>query len=79
MFQNCVNTHMCICNELRFENLNLIQVLKEFFEDSEGMSADVKYKDAIRLDPKPLDMAMNARDIGDTFKHVPEEMNECFF
>ena len=43
------------------------------------MFADVKYKDAIRLDPKPLDMAMNARDIGDAFKHVPEEMNECFF
>ena len=75
MFQNCVNTHMYICNEMRFENLNLIQVLKEFFEDSEGMFADVKYKDAIRLDPKPLDMVMNARDIGDAFKHVPEEMN----
>ena len=75
MFQNCVNTHMYICNEMRFENPNLIQVLKEFFEDSKSMFADVKYKDAIRLDSKPLDMAMNTRDIGDAFKHVPEEIN----
>ena len=30
---------------MRFENPDLIQVLKEFFEGSDTMFADIKYKD----------------------------------
>lgn len=73
MFQNCANTRVYICNEMIFENVNLIQVFKELFEGSKTMKTDVKHKAPQRLDPNPVGLTMNAESKEGCFKYVPRE------
>ena len=46
-------------NKIFFQSPNLFQVMKEFFEGSYTMKADVKYKDSNMLGPKPLGIIVN--------------------
>lgn len=73
MFQNCANTRVYVCNEMIFENINLVQVFKELFEGSKTMETDVKHKAPQRLDPNPVGLTMNADSRTGCFKYVPKE------
>ena len=61
------------CDEWVFENALVTQVMKQVFEGSESLQTDIKYKDSITIDPKPVILTLNADSFDDAFKWLPNE------
>ncbi|XP_047142743.1 uncharacterized protein LOC124817011 [Hydra vulgaris] len=61
------------CDEMVFEHLGVIQLMKQLLEGSNTLTTDVKYKDAMPIDPHPTLITMNSTSKFDILKWHPSE------
>nr|XP_047142279.1 uncharacterized protein LOC105846941 isoform X2 [Hydra vulgaris] len=61
------------CDEMVFEHLGVIQLMKQLLEGSSTLTTDVKYKDAMPIDPHPTLITMNSSSKFDILKWHPSE------
>ena len=73
MFQGLVNTLIYRCDEMVFEYMGLVQVMKQLLEGSRSLTVDQKFKDSISLPARPVVITMNSRGREDILKFLPTE------
>ena len=56
------------CDEMIFENLGVLQTMKQLLEGSSTLHTDVKYKEPIKVDPRSVLITMNATYKNEIFK-----------
>ncbi|XP_047142739.1 uncharacterized protein LOC124817009 isoform X1 [Hydra vulgaris] len=61
------------CDEMVFEHLGVIQLMKQLLEGSNTLTTDVKYNDAMLIDPHPTLITMNSTSKFDILKWHPSE------
>nr|XP_047142737.1 uncharacterized protein LOC124817008 isoform X2 [Hydra vulgaris] len=61
------------CDEMVFEHIGVIQLMKQLLEGSNTLTTDVKYKDAMPIDPHPTLITMNSTSKFDILKWHPSE------
>ncbi|XP_047137287.1 uncharacterized protein LOC124813806 [Hydra vulgaris] len=61
------------CDEMVFEHLGVIQLMKQLLEGSNTLTTDVKNKDAMPIDPHPTLITMNSTSKADILKWHPSE------
>ena len=61
MFECLTSTHIYVCEEMIFENIDVIQQYKQLMEGAETMRSDVKHKTSVRLEPNTVIVCMNSR------------------
>ena len=57
---NLLNTFLYRCDEMVFENISIVQRMKNLLEGSRLMDTDVKYKSKQQILPNPTIISMNA-------------------
>ena len=60
MLQQLTNCLAYRCDEMIFENLGVLQTMKQLLEGSSTLHTDVKYKEPIKVDPRSVLITMNA-------------------
>lgn len=63
-----LNTHIYRCDEIVFENLNIVQKMKNLSEGSRLLDIDVKYKSKMQITPAPVIMNLNGSSLSSKFK-----------
>ena len=78
-----LNTHIYRCHEIIFENLNIVQKMKNLLEGSRLLDIDVKYKSKMQITPAPVIMNLNGSSLSSIFKWCHEEIlafkSRCVF
>ena len=69
-----VNTFVYRCDEVVFENLLIVQRMKNLLEGSRLLDTDVKYKSKMQLPPAPVLVNLNGSSIISIFKWCHEEI-----
>ena len=81
MLQQLKNCLAYRCDKMIFENLGLLQTMKQLLEGSSTLHTDVKYKEPIKVDPRSVLITMNASYKNEIFKWHPQELkpfeNRC--
>ena len=73
MLQQLTNCLAYRCDEMIFENLGVLQTMKQLLEVSSTLHTDVKYKEPIKVDPGSVLITMNASYKNEIFKWHPQE------
>ena len=73
MLQQLTNCLAYRCDEMIFENLGVLQTMKQLLEGSSTLHTDVKYKEPIKVDPRSVLITMNATYKNEIFKWHPCE------
>ena len=60
LLQSLTNSIAYRCDEMVFEHLGVIQMIKQLLEGSHTLTTDVKYKDSMTIDAHPTIITMNA-------------------
>ena len=60
MLQQLTNCLAYRCDEMIFENLGVLQTMKQLLEGSSTLYTDVKYNEPIKVDPRSVLITMNA-------------------
>ena len=68
MLQQLTNCLAYRCDEMIFENLGVLQTMKQLLEGSSTLHTDVKYKEPIKVDPRSILITMNATYKNEIFK-----------
>ena len=80
---NLLNTFVYRCDEMVFENISIVQRMKNLLEGSRLMDTDVKYKSKQQILPNPTFISMNGRSVNSVFKWCSEEQepfqSRCIF
>ena len=83
LFQGLINKSVFRCDELVLEQLGFLQSFKQLTEGSTTLQTDVKYKDSLPIDGRPVIVTMNGSDPRSLVKFHPGEFNalnnRCFF
>ena len=78
-----LNMHIYRCDEIVFENLNIVQKMKNLLEGSRLLDTDVKYKSKMQIPPAPVIINLNGSSINSIFKwcdnEIPAFKNRCVF
>ena len=73
MLQQLTNCLAYRRDEMIFENLGVLQTMKQLLEGSSTLHTDVKYKEPIKVDPRSVLITMNATNKNEIFKWHPQE------
>ena len=73
MLQQLTNYILYRCDEMIFENLGVLQTMKQLLEGSSTLHTDVKYEEPIKVDPRSVLITMNATYKNEVFKWHPQE------
>ena len=83
LFQGLINKLVFRCDELVLEQLGFVQSFKQLTEGSKTLQTDVKFKDSLPVDSRPVVVTMNGDCPRDLLKFHPGEFtavdNRCFF
>ena len=83
LFQGLINKLVYRCDELVLEQLGFVQSFKQLTEGSKTLQTDVKFKDALPVDSRPVIVTMNGDCPRDLLKFHPQEFeavsNRCVF
>ena len=60
-----------------FENISIVQRMKNLLEGSRLMDTDVKYKSKQQIVPNPTIISMNGKTLHSVFKWCSEEVEPC--
>ena len=78
-----LNTFLYRCDEMIFENICIVQRMKNLLEGSRLMDTDVKYKSKQQIPPNPTIISMNGKTEASIFKWCHEELEpfkgRCLF
>ena len=69
MYANLINKLVYRCDEFFLEQLGVLQSFKQLTEGSTTLQTEIKYKDAINVDPRPVLVTMNGNDRQDVVKY----------
>ena len=69
-----LNTFIYRCDEIVFEHLPVVQLMKNLLESSKILNTDVKYKSKQYIQSAPVIINMNGSSVGQIFKWCPEEI-----
>ena len=61
------------CDEFFLEQLGVLQSFKQLTEGSKTLQTEVKYKDAINVDPRPVIVTMNGQSRAEVVKYHSTE------
>ena len=70
-----LNTFIYRCDEIIFENLSIVQKMKNLLEGSHLLDTDVKYKAKQQILPAPTIITMNGQTLEGIFKWCHEEID----
>ena len=73
MLQQLTNCLAYRCDEMIFENLGVLQTIKQLLEGSSTLHTDVKYNEPNKVDPRSVLITMNATYKNEIFKWHPQE------
>lgn len=80
---NLLNTLIYRCDKMFFENISIVQRMKNLLEGSRLMDTDVKYKSKQQVLPNPTLISMNGKTLHFVFKWCSEEVepfrSRCIF
>ena len=66
-----LNTFIYRCDEIVFEYLPVVQLMKNLSEVSKILNTDVKYKSKQQINPNPVLINMNGNTVTSIFKWCP--------
>ena len=75
LFQGLINKSVYRCDELVLEQLGFVQAFKQLTEGSKTLQTDVKFKDALPVDGKPVIVTMNGDCPQSLLKFHPQEFH----
>ena len=67
------NSFMYRCDKLVYENIGVIQKLKQLYEGCSSLYTNVKYKDPVKVAPLPVIVTQNGTNFQHLFCFYPEE------
>ena len=73
MYANLINKLVYRCDEFFLEQLGVLQSFKQLTEGSKTLQTEIKYKDAINVDPRPVVVTMNGAYRSDVVKYHSQE------
>ena len=73
MYANLINKLVYRCDEFFLEQLGVLQSFKQLTEGSRTLQTEIKYKDAINVDPRPVVVTMNGACRSDVVKYHSQE------
>ena len=75
MLQQLTNCFAYRCDEMIFENLGVLQTMKQLLEGSSTLHSDVKHKEPIKVDPRSVLITMNAGYKKEILNGIPKKDN----